>query len=73
MADIKLNEFGAVTSIAKLLGLDSSGNGKYITSENFLANTFKDRGSIPNGMDLNTYSYGMYYSCLLYTSDAADE
>ena len=48
MADIKLNEFGAVTSIAKLLGLDSSGNGKYITSENFLANTFKDRGSIPN-------------------------
>ena len=60
MADSKITEWDATNSIAKLLGLDSDGNGKVITSQNLLSGMFQDRGKIPNGSDLNTFSYGLY-------------
>lgn len=57
--DIKLNDFGEVTSIAKLLGLDSSGNGKYITQKNLLADAFQEMGNVTSNLDNYTTS-GIY-------------
>lgn len=59
MADVKLSDFGAVTSIAKLIGLDSSGNGKSITPANLLNDMFQGKGNVTSSFD-NYTKCGIY-------------
>lgn len=57
--DIRLDEFGKVNEVAKLLGLDYGGNGCFILPETLLAPLFQVRGTVTKNLDYCT-EMGVY-------------
>ena len=58
MADKKMNEFTEVTSVSRLLGLNSSGDSRLITPAN-LANSYQKDLTGINLNTLSTLSFGL--------------
>lgn len=58
--DVAMNTFPQVTDAEYIYAEAADGSQKKISKVNLLASVFQDMGRIPNGGDLNNYSYGTY-------------